>query len=160
MWFERRTLVPEPFVSFSYSSLQINSRWLWERDMGNEDFSNFFITPVIWLCACVKSQLNRRPVWLVHLLRQELPYRLKIFHLVHYYVIVRRLYTECLEDSKQLLKAVTGVSLFLFFQPFDLVLRKKMKAKNWLKTSIERSYKTRVSLEALKRFTISNSRAN
>ena len=62
MWFGRRTLVPEPFVSFSYSSLQINSRWLWERDMGNEDFSNFFITPVIWLCACVKSQLNRRPV--------------------------------------------------------------------------------------------------
>lgn len=46
------------------------------------------------------------------------------------YVIVRRLYTECLEDSKQLLKAVSGVSLFLFFQPFDLVLRKKMKAKN------------------------------
>ena len=46
------------------------------------------------------------------------------------YVIVRRLYIECLEDSKQLLKAVSGVSLFLFFQPFDLVLRKKMKAKN------------------------------
>ena len=62
MWFERRTLVPEFFVSFSYSSLQINPRWLWGRDMGNEDFSNFFITPVIWLCACVKLELSRRPI--------------------------------------------------------------------------------------------------
>ena len=47
MWFESRTVVPEPFVSFSHSSLQINPRWLWGRDMGNENFSNFFITPVI-----------------------------------------------------------------------------------------------------------------
>ena len=46
------------------------------------------------------------------------------------YVIVRRLYTECLEDSKQLMKAVIGVFLFLFFQPFDLVLRKKIDREN------------------------------
>lgn len=30
MWFESRTVVPEPFVSFSHSSLQINPRWLWD----------------------------------------------------------------------------------------------------------------------------------